>query len=117
MKFLMTYHANPDLPPASPEKMAAIGKYSAEMIEKGIVLMTGGLIRPTKGTQVRLAGGKFSVTDGPFAETKELIDGFALIQAASKDEATEHARNFMRLAGDGDGEILQVFEYGEGQPG
>ncbi len=116
MKFLMTYQSSPNNPPPSPEKMAAIGKYSAEMIAAGTVLMTGGLIRPTKGTQVRLEGGKFSVTDGPFAETKELIDGFALIKAASKEEAIEHARNFMTIAGEGEGEILQVFDMGEGQP-
>ena len=65
---------------------------------------------PSKGTQVRLSGGKFSVTDGPFAETKELIDGFALIQAASKQEAIEIARRFMHIAGEGEGEILQVFD-------
>ncbi len=50
------------------------------------------------------------MTDGPFAETKELIDGFALIQVASKEEAIDVARRFMSIAGDGKGEILQVFE-------
>jgi len=59
---------------------------------------------------VKLAGGNFSATDGPFAETKELIDGFALIQAKSREEAIEHARRFMSIAGDGEGEILQVFD-------
>ena len=51
-----------------------------------------------------------SVTDGPFAETKELIDGFALVEVSSKDEAIAHAADFMGIAGDGTGEILQVFE-------
>ncbi|MFO0612060.1 MAG: YciI family protein [Polyangiaceae bacterium] len=114
MKFLMTYASKPNAAPPSPEKLAELGKYTAEMIQSGTVLMTGGLVRPTKGTQVKLAGGKFSVTDGPFAETKELIDGFALIKAASKEEAIEHARRFMSIAGEGEGEILQVFEYGDG---
>lgn len=116
MKFLMTYAATPNAAPPTPEKMAEIGKYSAEMMASGVVLMTGGLVRPTKGTQVKLSGGKFTVTDGPFAETKELIDGFALIQAASKEEAIEHARRFMTIAGDGDGEILQVFDGGGTAP-
>ena len=49
--------------------------------------MTGGLQRPTKGTQIRFSSGKFSVTDGPYAETKELIDGFALVETRSKEEA------------------------------
>lgn len=110
MKFLMTYAGKPDAPPPTAEQMAAIGKYSMEMTAKGVLLMTGGLVRPTKGLKVQMTAGKFSVTDGPFAETKELIDGFALIEAKSKEEAIERAREFMSLAGDGDGEILQVFE-------
>jgi hypothetical protein len=109
MKFLMTYAANTKTPP-TPEQMAAIGKFTVEMMATGTVLMTGGLVRPTRGTQVKLSDGKYSVTDGPFAETKELIDGFALIQATSKQEAIDLAERFMRLAGEGEGEILQVFD-------
>jgi len=110
MKFLMTYASPPHAAPPSPEQMAKIGQFTAEMMASGVVLMTGGLVRPTKGTQIRLSGGKFSVTDGPFAETKELIDGFALIQAASKQEAIDLASRFMHIAGEGQGEILQVFD-------
>ena len=116
MKFLMTYAANPAAPPPSPATMMKIGKFSEEMMKKGVVLMTGGLQRPSKETGVRLTSGKFSVTDGPFPETKELIDGFALIEVASRDEAIQHARAFMELAGDGSGEILQVYEP-PGAPG
>jgi hypothetical protein len=93
--------------------MAAIGKFSQEMAASGVLLMTGGLQRPTKGTQIKLSGGKFTATDGPFAETKELIDGFALVQAKSREEAIELARRFMTIAGEGEGEILQVFDPGE----
>lgn len=110
MKFLMTYASDPQQGPPGPEQMAALGKYTAEMVASGVVLMTGGLVRPTKGTQVKLEGGKFTVLDGPFPETKELIDGFALIVASSKAEAIEHARRFMSIAGEGQGEILQVFD-------
>ena len=85
--------------------MAAIGKFSQEMARSGVLLMTGGLQRPTKGTRIKLAGGKFTATDGPFAETKELIDGFALVQVKSREEAIEVARRFMidrRRRGRGD---------------
>ena len=116
MKFLMTYAQSPDAPPPTPAKMAAIGAYSRKNIESGVVIMTGGLVRPSRGIQLRAEGGKISVTDGPFAETKELIDGFALIQVASKEEAIALASEFMQLAGDGTGEILQVFDAGEGPP-
>jgi hypothetical protein len=110
MKFLMTYASNPNSAPPTPSQLAELGKFTQEMVQSGVVLMTGGLVRPTKGTQVRLEAGKFTVLDGPFPETKELIDGFALIVAASKAEAIEHARRFMQIAGEGQGEILQVFD-------
>src|ERR1700722_1765211 len=111
MKFLMTYASARKAPP-TPEHMAAIAKFTEEMTKSGVLLMTGGLQRPTKGTQLRLSDGKFSVTDGPFAETKELIDGFALVETRSKEEALQVAERFMKIAGDGEGEVLQVFEAG-----
>jgi hypothetical protein len=115
MKFLMTYAQTTKVPP-TPEHMAAIAKFAQEMAAAGVLLMTGGLQRPTKGTQIKLAGGKFTATDGPFAETKELIDGFALVQAKSREDATEVARRFMNIAGDGEGEILQVYDAADSKP-
>jgi hypothetical protein len=112
MKYLMTYAADSKAPP-SPETMAAIGKFGREMTEKGVLLMTGGLVRPSSGTRVALSAGKFTITDGPYPETKELIDGFALIRANSLEEALEHARAFMSIAGDGEGEVLKVFDAAE----
>jgi len=116
MKFLMTYAADPKNPPATPEKMEAIAKYTMDNIAKGIVIMTGGLVRPSRGVQLKCEQGKFTATDGPFAETKELIDGFALVNAPSKQAAIEIAESFMKLAGDGSGEILQVFDQAEEPP-
>jgi hypothetical protein len=109
MKFLLTYVQTSKAPP-TPEKMAEIGRFAEEQKKSGVLIMTGGLERPSKGTQVKLSGGKFTVTDGPFAETKELIDGFALVKANSREEAIEQARRFMAIAGDGEGEVLQVFD-------
>ena len=114
MKFLMTYRQAPSAPPPTPDQMAALGKFTEDNVQSGVVVMTGGMIRPTKGTKVALAGGSFTVTDGPFAETKELIDGFAIVNVTSKEHALEVAQSFMRVAGDGEGEILQIFEGGEG---
>ena len=70
MRFLMTYQQDPSVAPPTPEKMAAIGAYTQKNIAAGVVVMTGGLVRPTHGTKVKSERGKFSVTDGPFAETK-----------------------------------------------
>jgi len=116
MKFLMTYQGDTSKPP-SRETLAAIGAFTQEMMQSGVVIMTGGLVRPNTGTKLKLESGKFSVTDGPYAETKELIDGFALIKASSKQEAVELARRFMSVAGDGEGEVLQVFDAADGPPG
>ena len=116
MKFLMTYTQNPDAPPPTPEHMAAIGAFAERNLKSGVLVMTGGLVRPSRGIQLRCERGKVSVTDGPFAETKELIDGFALVEVASKDDAIRLAGEFMQLAGDGTGEILQVFDGGGPPP-
>jgi hypothetical protein len=115
MKFLLTYQGDNTVPP-TPERMAAIGKFGQEMAAKGVLLMTGGLVRPNNGTKLTYMGGKHTVTDGPFPETKELIDGFALIHANSKQEAIELGQQFMSIAGEGEGEVLQVFDASEGGP-
>jgi len=117
MRFLMTYQQDPNVAPPTPQQMAAIGAYTKKNIEAGVVVMTGGLVRPDHGTKVKSERGKFSVTDGPFAETKELIDGFAVIEVPSKEAAIAVAREFMQLAGDGTGEILQMFDPGGPPPG
>jgi hypothetical protein len=114
MKFLLTYQGDTSVPP-TPEKMAAIGKYGAEMAAKGILLMTGGLVRPDHGTKLKQEAGQFSVTDGPFPETKELIDGFALVRCNSLQEAIELGKEFMSVAGDGTAEVLQVFDAADMQ--
>jgi hypothetical protein len=116
MKFLLTYEQNPNAKPPTPEQMAAIGAYTQKNVESGVVVLTGGLVRPTRGIKIACEKGKVSVTDGPFAESKELIDGFALVEVSSKEEAIRLASEFMQLAGDGRGEILQVFDPGGPPP-
>jgi len=112
VKFLMTYAQSPNARPPTPEQLARLGAYTEKNVKSGTVLMTGGLVRPSRGIQLRCEGGKVSVTDGPFAETKEVIDGFALVEVRSKEEAIAVATEFMQIAGDGTGEVLQVFDPG-----
>lgn len=117
MKFLLTYQGDTSNPPR-PETLAAIGRLTQEMSASGVLLMTGGLVRPNNGVKLKSVDGKQTVTDGPYAETKELIDGFALVRANSKQEAIELAQRFMSVAGDGEGEVLQVFDAADmGPPG
>src|SRR5688500_3622870 len=83
--------------PPSPELMAAIGKLTQEMIQAGIVKDTGGLFPSSAGARVRATGGKLTVTDGPFTESKELIGGYAILEANSREEAIELAKQFMKV--------------------
>jgi hypothetical protein len=111
MRFLMTYNGTDNGPP-NPEKMAAIAKFSEENAKAGILLDTGGIM-PT-AARVKQTEGKFTVTDGPFPETKEAIVGYAIIQVRSKEEAVEIARRFMKIAGDGHGDIKQLMGPADG---
>ena len=98
------------------ELLTAMGNFNEELVKAGIMLAGEGLHPSSKGKRVHFSGSKRTVVDGPFAETKELIDGFALVEVASRDEAIRVATEFMQLAGDGVGEILQVFDAGGPPP-
>jgi hypothetical protein len=94
----------------TPEHMAVMGKFMEESFKAGILLATEGCMPSSKGARVRLSSGQFTVTDGPFAETKELVGGFALLKANSKEEAVKYTEDFLKIAGDGETEIRQVYE-------
>ena len=70
-----------------------------------MLLATDGLQPSSKGARVRISDGKFTVTDGPFTETKELVAGFAIVQAKSKQDAIELAKRFLKVVGEGESEI------------
>ena len=76
----------------------------------GWLVATEGCLPGAAGARVRLADGTFTVTDGPFAETKEVVGGFAIIQASSKQEAIERTKYFLQVAGGGETEIRQLYE-------
>src|ERR1700692_1477767 len=110
MRFMMIYKPadttdmEAGVPPTQDE-IAKMGKFIEEMAKSGVLLAADGLQPSSKGARVRLSGGKVTVTDGPFTETKELIAGFAIVQVKSKAEAVEWAKRFLKLAGDGESEI------------
>ena len=93
--------------PPSPELMAEMGKFIGEAMQAGVLVTTGAL--QPKGTRLRLSGGKFTVTDGPFIELKELMGGWAVLRANSLEEAIEWCKRFRKIVGDGESEIVQVF--------
>src|SRR5215472_12281874 len=75
----------------------AMGKFVEESMKNGSIIDTAGLQPTAKGKRVRLSGGKLTVTDGPFAESREVIGGYALVEAKSNDEAMALATRFMDL--------------------
>jgi len=95
------------VPPA--ELMIKMGKFNDSMTKAGVLLSLDGLTPPTRAVRVSFAGGKPRVSDGPFAEAKEMVGGFWMIQVRSREEAVEWARRAPMLDGDTI-EIRQVQE-------
>jgi hypothetical protein len=77
--------------------MDAMGVFVSESFKSGVLKDTAGLKHTSEGFRVRSSGGRLAVTDGPFAETKEVVGGYALVEVASREEALKVARQFMDL--------------------
>jgi hypothetical protein len=105
MRFLMLYKPGKRPGPPSPEYMAVVEKFIEDATKAGVLVLTGGLEAASKAARIRFSAGKATVTDGPFAESKELVGGFAIIQAQSKEQAVETAIRFLKVAGDGEVEV------------
>lgn len=115
MKFLSIY--TPDEKTANggpkPEHMAEMGKLIEQGMKAGWLVETGAMLPLSKGgARIRRAGGDVTVLDGPFAEAKEVIAGYAMIEAKSREEAVELTKNFLRIAGDGECDLLQIMDQG-----
>jgi hypothetical protein len=114
MRFMAIVKANKDseagvLP--SKELLSAMGKFNEELVKAGVLLAAEGLQPTSKGAKVKFSGTKRTVVDGPFAESKELIGGFWLLQVKSKEEAIEWIkRSPSPFEGECEIEIRQVFE-------
>ena len=113
MKFLSMYKTVERNTPPSQEEMAAMGKLIEEGMKNGWLLATEGCLPTALGARVRRSGDKLSVTDGPFTEAKEVVGGFAILKANSKEEAIQLAKDFLKVAGEGECEIRQIYEPGD----
>jgi hypothetical protein len=90
-----------------------MAKYHEELVKAGVLLDASGLQPSSKGFRIKYSGGKRSVIDGPFSETKELVAGYTLIQVQSKEEAIEWAKRFPNPHGEGSNaeiEVRQLYE-------
>lgn len=115
MKFMTMVFSDEAQGPPPPALMGAIMQLGAEAAQAGILVEQGGLHRTPRGARVRLRGGKITVTDGPFAETKEVIGGYAVYNVKSKEEVIEWTKRFMDVhrehwpGWEGVSEVRQIF--------
>ena len=112
MKFLSMYKSVERNAPPSREEMTKMGKLVEEGMKAGWLVATEGCLPSALGARVRSTNGKVSVTDGPFTESKEVIGGFAILRANSKEEAIQLAKDFLQVVGDGECELRQIYEAG-----
>ncbi len=117
MRYMMMIKATRDSEagvPPNPELVAAVGTFAQELMNSGVVVATGGLQPSSTGTRIQFLGGKRTVIDGPFSEAKELIGGFAIVEAKSKEDAFAVANRFVDLhvkfGIDGEVEIRPMFD-------
>ncbi len=122
MRFMIIGMATSEFEPAAPPKpeaYAAMGKYNAELVKAGVLLAAEGLAPTSKGARVKFNGDKRTVIDGPFAEAKEVIAGFTIIQVKSLDEAIEWVKRAPNISPSGESEVeirklMDVEDFGDG---
>ena len=119
MRFLVMHKSNEEneagVPP-SPELVEEMGQLMEESAREGVLLAAEGVHPSSRGARLSFSGGRRTVTDGPFAEAKELIAGFAVLQVESKEEAIEWATRFADVIGDVEIEVRQVIEISDLPP-
>ncbi|MFF4043824.1 YciI family protein [Streptomyces sp. NPDC001816] len=116
-RYLSIVHIDESSAPAegpSEELMQRMGRLIEEVTKAGVMLDTAGLTPSAQGTTVRWEGGKISVTDGPFTESKEVVGGYAIMQCKDKAEALEWAKRFLQVHEDYWTVSCEVREIAEG---
>ena len=122
MRYMMIVKGDENFTDSGPPPMALmeeIGKLGEVAARSGKMVSMGGLKHSSQGATVSLKGGKLSITDGPFTESKEVIGGFTIMNLASREEAIEEARKFMELhrrlwpKWDGTCEVRLMYEENE----
>jgi hypothetical protein len=115
MRFMFMVKSKELTGPPPQALMDAINKQTEDAVKKGTLVLAGGLAPVTQTQRVRITNGRINVTDGPFAEAKEVIGGFAIFDLASREEALKSAEAFMELhrihwpGWEGETEIRQIF--------
>lgn len=111
MRFMMLYKPGKEATaPPSEKEIAAMGNLIQEMARAGVLRTTEGLQPSSRGVRIGTTGGGFTITDGPFPESRDLIAGYAIVQVNSKQEAIEWAKRFLNVAGGGESEIREMYD-------
>jgi hypothetical protein len=97
------------MPPPTPEFMDEMNAFVEDATKAGVLLATGGVGPIAEATKVVCTDGKFTILDGPFAEAKELVGGWALMEVRDKDEAIEWTKRFLAIVGNGESTLRQVY--------
>ena len=114
MRYMLMHYETQDMEDGvlpSPEEQAAVGQYMQEAAMAGVLLAGEGVAPSSAGARVEVNNGSVRVIDGPFAEAKELIAGFAILEVDSLAEAVEHARRFALLVGAERVDVRRVMEF------
>jgi hypothetical protein len=115
MRFLSIYKGVESNRPPSQETMERMNALIEKSMKSGELVATEGCLPSALGARVRSDQGRVTVIDGPFSEAKEVVGGFAILEATSKDDAIRMVKEFLAVAGDGECELRQI--YMASQPG
>jgi hypothetical protein len=99
--------------PPTPELVGKMGDFIEEITRAGVLLQTDGIQPSSTGKRVNLKDGKYTVIDGPFTETKELVAGYAIFQVDTMEEAVEWTKKFLNVLGTGQCELRPVFDMSD----
>jgi hypothetical protein len=110
MRFLSIYNCPERNTPPTPEEMGKMGKMVEEWMKSGKLLATEGCMHSSLGARVRIENGRHSVSDGPFTESKEVVGGFAILDAPSKEVAIQYVKEFLDVVGGGECELRQLYD-------
>jgi hypothetical protein len=114
MRYFSVYTHTPTDAPPTPEHIAAMTKLIEEGQREGWLIITEGIQFGEVGVRVHADSGKVTVTDGPFAEAREVIGGYAILNVKSREEALALTRKFLAVTGEGTCELHQLFDMGPG---
>jgi hypothetical protein len=108
MRYFCLFKPDTTMAPPTPERIEAINKYIADSYADGSLITTDGFAPSPKDVRVRLSGGKLTVTDGPFVEAKELVGGYAIMEASSREAIIAMAKRFLEVVGGGESEVHEL---------